>query len=272
MTWRLIPYRSYHAFQNMAIDEAIFRETLKNKKPPTLRFFGWRPAAVSIGYFQDVEKEIHAGACRSAGVDIVRRITGGKAVYHQDEVTYSLAAGRLEDLFPDDIVRTYEIISTCLARGLSELGIFASLAETVVSCRKTERPSCCFSEPAGRELLVDGRKICGSAQTRSHGGFLQHGSLLMTFDPAVTASLIRTPAPPEQLRDRVVGLNELISIPVSAEKLCEALRKGFCDELGIDFAPGELTPEELTLSVRLIRKYESAAWTLSRKKDSFPVD
>ena len=269
MTWRLIPYRSYNAFQNMAIDEAIFRETLRNKRTPTLRFFGWRPAAVSIGYFQDAQKEIHADGCRSAGVDLVRRITGGKAVYHRDEVTYSLAAGSREGLFPDDIVRTYEMISSCLARGLAELGICASLAETG---RKTERPSCCFAEPAGRELLVDGRKICGSAQTRSHGGFLQHGSLLMTFDPAVTASLIRTPAPPEQLRDRVVGLNELISIPVSAEKLCEALQKGFCDELGIDFAPGELTPEELTLSVRLIRKYESAAWTLSRKKDSFPVD
>jgi lipoate-protein ligase A len=272
MTWRLIPYQSDHAFQNMAVDEAIFRETLKNKKPPTLRFFGWRSAAVSIGYFQDIHKEIHADRCRSAGVDIVRRITGGKAVYHRDEVTYSLAAGRRESLFPDDIVRTYEIISSCLARGLSELGICASLAEPEGPGRKTERPPCCFAEPAGRELLVDGRKICGSAQTRSHGGFLQHGSLLMTFDPAATVSLIRSPETPEQLRSRVVGLNELIGVPVSAERLGEALRKGFCDELGVDFAPGELTPEEQALARRLAKKYESAAWTLTRKKDGFSVD
>ena len=269
MTWRLIPYQSHDAFLNMAIDEAIFRETLKNKRPPTLRFFGWRPAAVSIGYFQNVQKEIHVGRCRSAGVDIVRRITGGKAVYHQDEVTYSLAAGSREGLFPDNIVRTYEMISSCLARGLAELGISASLAETGVSRRKTERPPCCFAEPAGRELLVDGRKICGSAQTRSHGGFLQHGSLLMTFDPAATASLIRSPAPPEQLRSSVVGVNELIGVPVSAERLCEALRKGFCDGLGIDFAPGELTQEERAFGARLTKKYESGAWTLTRKKEGF---
>ncbi|HOG12857.1 MAG: biotin/lipoate A/B protein ligase family protein [Smithellaceae bacterium] len=268
MTWRLIPYRSYNAFQNMAIDEAIFRETLRNKRTPTLRFFGWRPAAVSIGYFQDAQKEIHADGCRSAGVDLVRRITGGKAVYHRDEVTYSLAAGSREGLFPDDIVRTYEMISSCLARGLAELGICASLAETG---RKAGRAPCCFSEPAGKELVVDGRKICGSAQIRSHGGFLQHGSLLMTFDPAATASLIRSPSPPEQLRDRVVGLNELIPVPVSAERLCEALRKGFCDGLGVDFAPGELTQEEWALGARLAKKYESAAWTLERKKEGFPA-
>lgn len=268
MTWRLIPYRSYNAFQNMAVDEAIFRETLRNRKPPTLRFFGWRPAAVSIGYFQDAQNEIHTDGCRRAGVDLVRRITGGKAVYHQDEVTYSLAAGSAERRFPDDIVRTYEIISSCLARGLSELGVRANLAETG---RKAGRAPCCFSEPAGRELLVDGRKICGSAQIRSHGGFLQHGSLLMTFDPAQTAALIHSAEPPDELRSRVVGLNELVSPFVSPETLCAALLAGFCSGLCVDFAPGELTPEEQALACRLAKKYESAAWTLARKKEAFPA-
>ena len=269
MTWRLIPYQSHNAFQNMAVDEAIFRETLKNRKPPTLRFFGWHPAAVSVGYFQDVPKEIHVSRCRSAGVDIVRRITGGKAVYHLDEVTYSLSAGRWERRFPNDIVRTYEIISSCLARGLAGLGVRASLAETR---RKAERTPNCFSEPAGKELVVDGRKICGSAQIRSHGGFLQHGSLLMKFDPAGTASLIRSGEPADELRSRAVGVNELVETSVSTEELCEALQRGFCEELGIDFAPGELTREERALGARLIKKYESDAWTLARKKDGFPVD
>ncbi|HPC85897.1 MAG TPA: lipoate--protein ligase family protein [Smithellaceae bacterium] len=269
MTWRLIPYRSYNAFQNMAIDEAVFRETLKHDRSPTLRFFGWRPAAVSIGYFQDAKNEIDAGACRSAGVDLVRRITGGKAVYHRDEVTYSVAAGSGEHRFPDNIIRTYEIISSCLARGLAELGVRASLAETG---RKAGRAACCFSEPAGRELLVDGRKICGSAQIRSHGGFLQHGSLLMTFDPARTASLIRSVEPADGLRSRVVGFNELVSPPVSSETLCAALLAGFSKELGVDFVPGELTPEEQALAGRLTQKYEDAAWTLARKKDGFPVE
>ena len=129
MTWRLLNYRPYSAFENMAIDEAIFRETIKNKKPPTLRFFGWSPAAISIGYFQELKHEINFNRCRLSGVDIVRRITGGKAVYHKDEITYSLTACNSEKLFPDNIIGTYEIISLCLARGLSELGINAHLAK-----------------------------------------------------------------------------------------------------------------------------------------------
>jgi len=270
MTWRLIPYRSCNAFQNMAVDEAIFRETLRNKTSPTLRFFGWRRQAVSIGYFQEVQKEIHEGGCRRAGVDLVRRITGGKAVHHRDEVTYSLAAGSHERRFPDDIVRTYEIISLCLARGLSKLGIHAHLAKAGAFHKKTDRTPSCFAEPAGKELLVAGRKICGSAQIRSHGGFLQQGSLLMTFDPAQTAALIRSAEPPEGWRSRVAGVNELVSPSVSPETLCEALLAGFCEELGVDVVPGELTPEEQALCARLTQKYESAAWTMDRKKEVLP--
>src|SRR5512145_530982 len=135
MTWRLLNYRPRSAFENMAIDEAIFRETVKKKKPPTLRFFGWYPAAVSIGYFQELENEINFNRCHQSGIDIVRRLTGGKAVYHSDEITYSLAAEKSEKVFPDSIAGTYAIISRCLARGLSFLGINAELAKAS-PCKK----------------------------------------------------------------------------------------------------------------------------------------
>ncbi len=269
MIWRLLNYRSYSAFENMAIDEAIFRDTVKNKKPPTLRFFGWRPAAVSIGYFQELKNEIHFNRCRLSGVDIVRRMTGGKAVYHSDEITYSLTAGKSDELFPDNITGTYEKISLCLARGLSLLGIKAHLAKAGAPGKEPARTSCCFSVPSSHELLVAGRKICGSAQMRTHGGFLQHGSLLMTFDPVETAALIllsQAPEPAEKLRCSVTAVNELIPSPVSAETLCAVLQQGFSDELGIDLSEGTLTPAEKALSAQLVKKYESDAWNWERKK------
>ncbi|MEE9912167.1 MAG: lipoate--protein ligase family protein [Deltaproteobacteria bacterium] len=273
MTWRLLNYRPRSAFENMAIDEAIFRETVKKKKHPTLRFFGWYPAAVSIGYFQELENEINFNRCRQSGVDIVRRLTGGKAVYHSDEITYSLAAGKSEKLFPDGIAETYAIISRCLARGLSLLGISAELAKANPGKKQT-LTSRCFSIPSGNELVVEGQKICGSAQMRTHEGFLQHGSLLMTFDSKETAALIlspHTPEPAEKLRCSVAAVNEVIPSPISAEVLCSMLQKGFIDELGISLAEGSLTPDEKTLSDQLIDKYKSDVWNWERKREAFKI-
>lgn len=268
MTWRLISYRLGDAFENMAIDEAIFRETLKNNQPPTLRFFGWKSPTVSIGYFQELRQEINFESCRLNGVDMVRRMTGGKAVYHCNEVTYSLSAAKTEKYFPDSISKTYEIISRCLARGLSYLGITAHLAGLNANGSGIKRPMspCCFSVPAGNELMVDNRKICGSAQIRKHGGFLQHGSLLLTFDPLKSAALIREPQPVKKLRSCITAVNEILPAPVDVETICSALRKGFCSELNVDFQEGSLTDAEQVVSRDLIIKYRSDAWTSNRKK------
>jgi lipoate-protein ligase A len=275
MIWRFIGYQKNSAYENMAIDEAVFRETLKKQKPPTLRFYGWRPAAVSIGYFQELEKEIDLDFCRRSGVDIVRRLTGGKAVFHGDEITYSLAAGISESIFSDNIIDTYEKISICLARGLSRIGIHAHLAIAKGNKEKDpEMASCCFYTPSGNELLVSGRKICGSAQARKRDGFLQHGSLLMTFDPDRTSSLILGSQSPERaarLKDAVAAVNELIPSPIDEEALCSALKDGFSDHLGVELFEGSLTPEEEQLSGLLVEKYKSDAWNRERKKDSFEM-
>ena len=271
MIWRLLNYRSTSASENMAIDEAVLLETIHHNKPPTLRFYGWGRPAVSIGYFQELTKEINDDRCRLSDVKVIRRITGGKAVYHRDEITYSVAAGSSTGLFPNDIAGTYKIISLCLLRGLSNLGIHAKLAEaaSIGAGKEPDLDTCCFSVPAGNELMVDGRKICGSAQTRIRGGFIQHGSMLMTFDPVETADMILSSDAPEyyvKLRRSVTAVNELLPTPVSAETLCSALKKGFVDELGIEMTEGTLTPSEKALSRRLVKKYESDAWNRERKK------
>jgi lipoyl(octanoyl) transferase len=138
----------------MAIDEAIFRDTIDNKKSPTIRFYGWQPAAVSIGYFQDMDKEVNVEKCHAEGVDVVRRISGGKAVFHCDEITYCVIASNQEKIFPQNILGTYKIISNCLAMGLAFLGINANLAETGRALDSNDFSSCCFSLPSRNELLV----------------------------------------------------------------------------------------------------------------------
>ncbi|MCX5849455.1 MAG: lipoate--protein ligase family protein [Deltaproteobacteria bacterium] len=269
MAWRLLDFQNNNIFENMAIDEAVFRETIKNKKHPTIRFYGSRPAAVSIGYFQDAEKEVNIEKCCREGIDIVRRITGGKAVFHFKEITYCVAAGEREKIFPADISGTYEVISRCIARGLSALGIKADLAEGGRAQTGEEINSCCFSVPSKNELLVNGRKICGSAQVRGKGGFLQHGSLLMDFDPLKMAALLlpdRSPEQVENLGKFVTAINEESASPVDIRDICLQLKKGFIEEMGIELEEETLTPAEETLKNELIKKYTDANWNIERKK------
>ncbi|MEN6375242.1 MAG: biotin/lipoate A/B protein ligase family protein [Smithella sp.] len=275
MNWRVLNFQRHNAFENMAIDEAIFRETINYKKHPTIRFYGWQPAAVSIGYFQDAKKEVNIEKCLADGVDIVRRISGGKAVAHCDEVTYSVIACDKEELFPPDILGTYKIISNCIARGLAYLGINATLAESGRNLHDSDFKACCFSMPSKNELLVAERKICGSAQFRTNSGFIQHGSLLINFDPARTASYLlpmRTSAQLLKLKDSVAAINEEIALPIDEKEICSSLKKGFAEVLNLKLIEETLTSAEEELINKLIKKYTNSKWNMERKRESFKIE
>ena len=262
-------FQYHNIFENMAVDEAIFHETITNKKNPTIRFYGSSPAAVSIGYFQDAKKELNIEKCRKEGIDIARRITGGRAVLHFNEITYCIVAGEQEKIFPADISETYKLISKCIARGLSDLGIKAALAEGGRVQTKEEIKSCCFSIPSKNELLVKGRKICGSAQVRRRGGFLQHGLLLLNFNPEKTAGFLlpaRTPEQVEKLRKSVTAINEELISPVDVRGICSKLKKGFIEELGINVKEETLTSAEETHKNKLMKKYTDVHWNIERQK------
>jgi lipoate-protein ligase A len=253
----------------MALDEAVFRSSHVGGIPPTLRFYCWAPPAVSLGYFQNTEKEIDIEACRKCGIDIVRRPTGGKAVLHGQDLAYSVVAKETNPLFPKDILGTYQIISQCIAEGLSSLGIdaamFAGMRDTGDALK-----AFCFSEPSRYELLVKGKKICGSAQARSHGAFLQHGSLLMDFDPAQDTLVIRSHPDSrrqsEQLRKTVTSIREH-NDQVNTATLCHALKTGFENVLGIHFIEDDLSPLEDRLKSELLaNKYMSPNWNLDGKQ------
>ncbi|MDM7986976.1 MAG: lipoate--protein ligase family protein [Smithella sp.] len=269
MVWRLLDFQSCNIFENMAIDEAVFDETIKNHKPPTIRFYTSNPFAITIGYFQDAHKELNIEKYWREGIDVTRRITGGRAVFHFHEITYSVAAAEHEKIFPADILGAYKIISQCIARGLRELGIHASLAEDGRPFRKDEIQPCCFSTSLRNELQVKGRKICGSAQVRKKGGFLQHGLLLLDFDAEKTADLMLpdcTPLQVEELEKSVTSVAHELGCPMDARDICSRIKKGFIKELGIKLEDGTLTSAEEKLKDKLMKKYTDVNWNIERKK------
>ena len=277
--WRLVPFHRYPPRENMAIDEAIFREVQRSGGPPTIRLYGWLSPAVSIGYFQHIDREIDLEMCRKSGVTVVRRPTGGKAVYHDDDLTYAVIAGENTPLFPPTILETYRVISQCLVQGLHKLGLEAVLAEEGRAPGKepmmesgpgmgTGRgalDASCFSMPSLHELLVTGRKICGSAQMRSRGAFLQQGSLLMSFDPEMTCDVMLPHREPrarqvQALREKVTSLYEHLPRSVKRDDVCESLIEAFQTGWEVSFAEGFLTAEEEKLKDHLLAtKYSDLA-------------
>ncbi len=268
--WRILPFKTYNAFENMAIDEAILVDADSGRSIPTLRFYGWSPPAVSLGYFQDFNKEVNLDNCRSLGIDIVRRPTGGKAVLHENEITYSVVSSKDNPLFPDNILGTYKVISSCLVEALFSIGIDASIADSSYRQNGTNiMKSLCFSEPSRFELLVDGRKICGSAQVRTKNAFLQHGSLLLSFEPERAVQILCPhPAPnlSEKLRNSVTSVSEYSSAFSDKSKAVRIIKDSFRKILNVNFNEGALTPGEQAEKTRLIKqKYSAEDWNVRGK-------
>lgn len=277
---------------NMAIDEAILRSTAKGG-PPTLRFYGWEPPAISVGYFQDVQHHIDAAACKSLGIDVVRRPTGGRAVLHDVEVTYSLAIPEENPTVPKGITESYRAISEGMVQGLSRLGLDAKMVSLRGRARKSAdagergaaaprsgryevaveaakaRPSssACFDAPSWYEVTVDGRKVVGSAQVRRMGVLLQHGSILLELDADKLFACLRFPSAEERQQAKEAFLEKATSIraalgrPVSFLETCDAVVAGLEEALGVRIEEGQLTAEELQDAEALAaEKYKNLEW------------
>jgi lipoate-protein ligase A len=247
MRWRIIPYSEQDAYTNMAIDEMLCRKVSEGADP-VIRFYGWNPSAVSVGYFQSMEGEVDMYACLKAGVDTVRRRTGGGAVYHdhQGEITYSVIGA--ESLFPKDIIASYRVICGWIVDSLSFLGISSQFAPI-------------------NDIVAGGRKISGNAQTRRGGVLLQHGTILHKVDPDTMFSLLRVPD--EKVRNRMITtVKERVTSVyneknVGRDELLNALLRGFCD--GKETVEKQLDWQELD-EVRKIRemRYLLDEWNFQR--------
>lgn len=267
-TWRYFPYQVFTGVENMAIDEAILRSMAQIADPqPVLRFYGWNPAALSLGYAQSYHKEVDETACKAEGIDIVRRPTGGRAVLHQYELTYSVIAPESDPHVSGTIVESYLKISQALLEGFQSLGIPAEM----VACGIKEMSSAaCFDAPSWYELVVMGRKLVGSAQVRKEGMLLQHGSILLHFEPELLFRLLRFPS--EEIRQKLLSgfktkacaLDEVWTEPIKREELEQAICAGFCKSMNISLVPSELTDLENTFMTETVKKYRSEEWTKKR--------
>ncbi|MFT4343341.1 MAG: biotin/lipoate A/B protein ligase family protein [Candidatus Woesearchaeota archaeon] len=244
--WRIIQTKENTAAYNMALDEAIATLRAEGKVPNTLRFFTWKPSAITIGYFQSRDREVDLEKAKSHGIDVVRRYTGGGAVLHEDEITYSIVADEKD--FPSDILASYKLICEGLISALRQVGITAEF-----------RPI--------NDIIVNGKKISGNAQTRKNGVLLQHGTLLLQVDVKKMFSILKVPD--EKLRDKIIADVSKVVTSVSAEldknisveEMQEALIAGFQEVLNFTGKEGEFLPEEIELAQKLHdEKYNTQGW------------
>jgi lipoyl(octanoyl) transferase len=245
---------------NMAIDEALLRSRLTGDGPPTVRFFGWAPPAVSLGYGQPLDAAIDLAACARLGLGLVRRPTGGSAILHEApglEVTYSVVARGADFPGGDDLLETYRVLGTGLATGLRRLGAAVELVP-LVRRRHGVTPTFCFARTGSYEIAVRGKKLVGSAQRRQGGGFLQHGSILLDAEPARLRAVF--PGVEDPLAE-VTTLAAVLGRRPGFDEVVAALAAGVGEVLG-PLAPGGLSPAETALAERLVaEKYGSDAWT-----------
>jgi lipoate-protein ligase A len=252
--WRLLKLETYNAFMNMAIDEAIMKARIQNHVQNTLRFYCWKPSAVSIGRFQNIEKEVQLDNCREYGVDVVRRITGGGTVYHdsEDEITYSVVANK-KDLEALDITAVYARIYAGLAEAVKILGLRADFNKgNVKTCPN---------------LMVNGKKISGSAQSHKKSVVLQHGTLLVDVKLEKMFTFLRVPWARTCMEVVGVAEGKITSIKkelrrdASVEEVKQALVKGFQKALNMKLVRGELTLYEKEFAEKLCKeKYATDDW------------
>jgi len=259
--WRLLELETHDAFMNMAIDEAIMSARIEGLNSDTLRFFRWRPSAVSIGKFRKVENEAQLENCLEEGIDIVRRITGGGTVYHdaEDEITYSVIANR-ESLKANDIADVYTRIYTGLTEALRLLGVAADFNEG--------------SAKTCPNLTVKGKKISGSAQCHKRGVVLQHGTILAKVNLKKMFTYLRVPwaksckQVASIARNKITSLHDELQKNVSTAELNHALIQGFQRGLDIKLVDGGLSSHELELAEGLCRqKYGTDEWNLRGGSD-----
>jgi lipoate-protein ligase A len=252
--FRFIDLQVHNAFMNMAIDEAIMLDIKEGRATPTLRFYRWNPSAVSIGTFQGMTDEVDVDFCDSKGIDYIRRITGGGAVYHdyEGEVTYSIIMPRNHKLTRADILESYRILCGGIIKALEYLDIQGEFKPI-------------------NDVNVDSKKVSGNAMTRRLGCVLQHGTVLLDLDVNLMFRILKVPQEKisdkmiSDVKERVTSIRDVLERDVTIDELKVALENGFADALDIKLVAGDLSEEERATANRLAQeKYSSRDWNFSR--------
>jgi lipoate-protein ligase A len=225
---------------NMAIDEALIENIAQ---VPVLRIYGWRPAAISVGYFQSMQDEVDLEKCNQLGVDVVRRLTGGGAVLHEFELTYSFITKQ----YPQNIMESCRWICDAIVTSINRLGYGASFVPL-------------------NDIVVNGKKVSGNAQTRRNGVLLQHGTLLLGVDVGKMFSVLKVPS--EKLRDKIIkDVKERVTslAGTTFDEMASSLKTSFAEKFDAKLVVDSLSIEEISRAESLAeRKYSSKGWNLRR--------
>ena len=266
-TWRLIEHPPANGAWNMAVDEANLISVYNNAAPPTLRLYAWEPGCLSLGYAQPYS-EVNLSALEEHGWDLVRRPTGGRAILHIDELTYSVIAPQSEPRLKGGVLESYLRLSTALLEALRMLGLEPQ-ANEIASNQDPKAPNpVCFEVPSNYEITVNSKKLIGSAQARRKDGLLQHGALPLYGDlTRITSALVFPDASAqEEARVRLLAhattVERELGHALDWKQASQAFQDAFSRVLNLDLQPGQLTTEEIRLAEELVHeKYAHPSWT-----------
>ncbi|HNX73780.1 MAG TPA: biotin/lipoate A/B protein ligase family protein [Spirochaetales bacterium] len=250
--FRLLQTGYADASFNMGLDMAILDAVASGQSLPTLRFYEWSPPAISLGYFQSVEEEINLEACKANGVDVVRRITGGGAVFHDAEVTYSIGIPEDHPLAAASIIESYRILCQGIIDGLRVLGIEAQFAPI-------------------NDIVVGNKKISGNAQTRRKHCIFQHGTVLLAVNPELMFSLLKVPKEKsrgkmiEDIKAGVTSIEALKGQALRIETVQDALQQGFASALGLEYVDYNIRTQEMKSAKEYAaNQFGNSEWTYRR--------
>jgi lipoate---protein ligase len=251
--FRFLDMKVNDAYTNMAVDESLAKARGENKIPDTLRFYRWKPSAVTLGYFQSVEDEVNEGALRSFGFNLNRRISGGGAVLNSEsgEITYSIVLKEDDPRVSKDPVESYRFLCQGLIDALAILGIKAEFKPI-------------------NDIIVNGRKISGNAQIRRYGAVLHHGTMLVDFDARQMFGVLKISKEKlsdkmiQQAEERVTTIRRELQRHVSFNEVRDALEEGFQKALDAELVKGDLTTYEEQLIREFRGRYSDQKWIYRR--------
>jgi len=262
-TWRLICSPKADAFTNMAVDEAILQTYIQHFKQPTLRIYGWQPAAFSIGVGQKPAEALNLEACRQDRIDFVRRMTGGEAVFHDREITYSLVCSKQDLGLPNSVKQSFRVLTGFVMRFYETLGLTPCFAADAPGYAHGDSSEFCFATREEFDILIAGKKIGGNAQKRIGGVVFQHGSIPFSLNTAGIAGYFRQDI--SYAASYITSLQDVLKQPVTFETAAKVLLDSFKVNFSVILNEEKLSIQELDLAhVLEEEKYSTRQWNFFR--------
>jgi lipoate-protein ligase A len=264
-TWRLILSDPLPGKMNMALDAAILEASQSGRVQTTFRLYDWSPPCISLGYSQHYS-DLDLHRLGEFGWDVVRRPTGGRAILHTDELTYSVIGQKNDPHLKGGLMSSYQRISKALYKALLDLGLLAEIHAGKNPL--AHHQPVCFENPSDYEITVNGKKIIGSAQARKKEAILQHGSLPLTGDLTRITEVLAYPTEEDReaarrtVLEKAVTVSSALGVEISWDDAAQSFRRAFSEALNLDLVENSLTPWEMDRARELVEtQFGSADWT-----------